>query len=482
MPYASRVRRLVFDERSPKYRTKVIDNSVFFDCSMAKLHHLGGILPNLQSLVWHVHRWDSQLKCMTFMHKTVREFDVEIHPTIKAGDDINYVWQMGTMMPDLTHLTLRRGGPLSQVEAHFCSAFKMLPKLQKVVLPCCSSTNNIMEALSHLKDLQELILAGPNEGRCTADFADVASFAPALCEGAFPALKRMSFSSPLPAATLFIQSPFFPATITRLYVHLTATAEPASLRELLSVIARRCPDLVDLVIDFIMCPATTLGAVPPLDARPSITTFRPLFTCRQLTSFEFRWDYPLHLYDHDMHEFAAAWPGIEQLMLNSEAVLEMTPSPLTLASLIPFAEHCPRLRQLGLYIDADVMPTDPIDGPFQSLRKLSVGASSITAADPVALFLSQLCSPCCEIVSGFRWPDAYGIALDNAGIFDERRARICEFWVRWNEVQKILPVVVRARMEERDRCLGGRSPGSGTPELMANRSLTGSPRQDILCD
>ena len=484
MTYASHVRRLVYDERSPKYRTKVIDNSVFFDTMMAKLQPLGGVLPNLRSLVWHVHRWDSQLQCMTFMNKTIREFDVEIHPVIKAGDDIDYVYQMGQLMPDLTHLTLRQGGPLPQVEDHFCRAFEVLPKLRKVVLPCSSSTTRIIEGLSRLESLRELLLSGPDEGKVVADFANVAGFAPALHEGAFPALERMSFSSPLVAATRFIQSPFFPSTITRLYVHLTTTADPDVLQEFFSVISKQCPDLVGLVIDFIMCPATALTTpAPPMEARPSIAAFRPLFACRRLTSFEFRWDYPLNLRDHDMEEFVTAWPGIERLMLNSEAVPELTASPLTVGALAPFAEHCPRLRRLGLYMNADSIPVCPIATPFESLRELSVGASHIATADSVALFLSQLCSPHCEIVSGFRWPDAYGLALDRAGIFDERRSRICEYWVRWNEVQKVLPVVIQARMEERDRCLRGGSSGSRTPELLENRSLPRrSPRQDSLCD
>ena len=264
-------------------------------------------------------------------------------------------------------------------------------------------------------------------------------------------------------------------------MHLITTADRDALQELFSVISGRCPDLCNLVIDFIMCPATTLPApIPPIDWRPNIASFRPLFACKRLTSFEFRWDYPLDLHDHDMEEFVLAWPGIEKLMLNSEAVPELAPSPLTLGALIAFAEHCPRLCQLGLYMDASVVPFYPIDTPFQSLRELSVGASSIVAVEPVALFLSQLCSPRCEIVSGFRWPDAYGLALDNAGILDERRAKICEHWVRWNEVQKVLPLVIQARLEERDRCRSG-SPGSRTPELVNPRDpCRGSDRQDGL--
>ena len=87
MPYANRVRRLVFDERSAKYRTKVIDNMAFFDISGTKLDPLGAVLPNLQSLVWHVYNSDSQFKAITFMHDTVREFDVLIHP--KARTDLS---------------------------------------------------------------------------------------------------------------------------------------------------------------------------------------------------------------------------------------------------------------------------------------------------------------------------------------------------------------------------------------------------------
>lgn len=445
------MRRLIFDERSVKYRTKVIDNSAFFNMSLTKPTPLGPVLPNLRSIVWHVENPETQFKAITFMHAGVEEYDAVVLPSVHAGIDIDYMWQMGTRMPELIRLTLRRRGPVRELQEHFCRAFERLPKLQKVVLPLCGSTTRVVEALSRLEKLQEVSFTGPDE--CGMGFlTDVEDFSPVLREGAFPALRRMSFSAHVPAATRFIDSTLFPTNLTRLYVHVVDIVDTDVLQTFFSAVARKCPCLVDLTVDFIISPCAALAIpAPPIETRPHIQTFRTLFTCVRITSFEFRWDYPLSLQDRDMEEFALAWPGLEHFMLNCEAVIEFTPSTLTLGALIPFATFCPRLRHLGLYVDADAAPSTTIDQPFRSLRNLSVGASSITAAEPVSLFLSRLCSPYCAIVSGFRWPDAYSLALDNAGIFDERRANICDYWVRWNEVLKILPVVIRARVEERDR-------------------------------
>lgn len=413
---------------------------------------LAGILPALQTFVWHVHNPDTQLQSMSLMHECIRAFDVQILPRGSySTQEIDFIWQIGARMPNLTHLTLRRRGPVGELEKDICRLVKDLPKLQIVDIPLCGSTNSIMEELSRLASLQEIALAGPDEGGM-GDSTDVMAFSPSLRDGAFPVLRRMSFSALLPAATGFIESPFFPRRLTRLYVHATDVASPDLLQTFFSAVVRRCPRLVELAVDFIICPTVSLTVpAPDMDARPSIASFRPLFACQRITSFEFRWDYPLHLKDDDMEEFSLAWPGLEHLMLNSETVIEFTSSALTLGALVPFANHCPHLRHLGLYLNADAPPSRTVDQPFKSLQKLSVGASNVTAADSVALFLSQLCSPICQIVSGLRWPDAYGLALDNAGIFDERRTMICEFWVRWNEVAKVLPVVIKARREERGR-------------------------------
>ncbi|TFY59775.1 hypothetical protein EVJ58_g5568 [Rhodofomes roseus] len=449
--YSTHVRRLVFDERSPKYRTKVLDNSVFFMSTTRKIVR-GGILPNLQTIVWHVHTPDTQLQSLSLMHRGLRELDVQILPPGSYSTTaIDFVYQISQWAPNLTHLTLRRRGPVRELEEDICRLLENLLKLQKVDIPLCGSTNSIMEELSRLEDLREVALAGPDEGGM-GDPMDVLGFSPELQEDAFPVLRRMSFSARIPAATRFLQSPFFPERLTRLHVHAVDVVDPDVLETFFSTVARNCPEMVELTVDFILCPDVSLVVpAPPMDARPSIATFRPLFACRRITSFEFRWDYALCLQDHDMEEFALAWPGLEHFMLNSSAVIEFTPSPLTLGALIPFARHCLRLRHLGLYINADARPSRAVEQPFRSLEKLSVGASNIAAADSVALFLSQLCTPVCEIVAGLRWPDAYGLALDNAGIFDERRTMICDSWVRWNEVVKVLPVVIKARREERGR-------------------------------
>ena len=173
-----------------------------------------------------------------------------------------------------------------------------------------------------------------------------------------------------------------------------------------------------------------------------------------MKSFELR-DVDIHLTRADLIAMARAWPSLETLTLGCEDIDSTVGPELDLQDLIPFARHCPHLHQLGLYLNANVVPNrspsprSPIR--FKSLRTLSVGASSLSSVDSTALFLSQLLPPGCRIESGVRWPDAFGLALDKVGIVDDRRVKMAEWWVGWNDVGKVLPLATEARMEERAR-------------------------------
>jgi len=169
-----------------------------------------------------------------------------------------------------------------------------------------------------------------------------------------------------------------------------------------------------------------------------------------------RWDWPLNLTQPDLEELAEGWPTLESLHLNCQPIPELSVPTLTLQALIPFARHCPRLRELGLYFDAQVTPPEAFEPDlvrFKSLNMVSVGSSHITTSEPTVLTLSRLCPVGCQIVAGVRWPDAFGIALDRAGIMDDRRIHMTEWWSKWNDVIKVLPLVTKARLDERTRLL-----------------------------
>ncbi|CCM05227.1 uncharacterized protein FIBRA_07437 [Fibroporia radiculosa] len=446
--YSHRIRVLTFEERSVKSHRRLLDQTIFSE--IERTCPTAAVCPNLQSLTWDARSQEMQNNSLLFMQPRINRLAFRINNSDSLAEP--YLQLFASRLPRLTHLTLYAVGPMRNIESRIIALLRHFHELQSIVVPLYGTTTRIVEELSRLPCLLSISLGQPVEfGR--GDSTDIVDFCPTLTEGAFQSVRKICISAQLPNATRFIADPFFPHRLTSLYVHAIAIAARDDVRQFFMAVVSRTPAITTLHLDFIIYPHAPFSVPgPPTHERPNITTFRPLFACRHMKSFEFRWDYALNLTDQNMEEFAVSWPALEHFMLNSEPVIEFDPPPLTLAALVPFAQHCPMLQELGLYVDADALPSRSLAiVPFKSLQKLFVGASKILVVDAVALFLSQLCALECEVVTGLRWPDAYGIALDHAGILDERRARMSDYWVRWNELVKVLPVVTRARMEEKAR-------------------------------
>lgn len=443
--YSFRVRRIVYDQRTAKSWRMILDDSIFRE--IFRTSPTSFIFPNLRSLTWNADSEERQLHVLHFLHPWITELEMQLHHVSSAPS--SFFDQVSILTPHLTRLTLRLSTPIHLIEDDVVPFLLSLRKLQFFSISPYGLSTKVVEALSRLGYLKDVSLLPPGE-RGKGNRADVLGFQPLLKEGAFPATQRICFSADILHATRLISSPFFPSQLSRLYIHVLSIAHADVLQQLFATIRDSCPMITDLRVDFMIHPHVPLS-VPgwPLSERPNIATFRPLFDCRRITAFEFRWDYALNLTDEDMEEFAVAWPRLEHFLLNCEPIIEFNPPLATLAALLPFARHCPRLHTLGLYMDADSAPSDVPALPFVALRELMVGASNINDIDSVTLFLSKLCPLDCKLVAGVRWPDAYGTALDCAGILDERRPRMCEYWVLWTRVVEMLPVVIRARMQER---------------------------------
>lgn len=197
------------------------------------------------------------------------------------------------------------------------------------------------------------------------------------------------------------------------------------------------------------------GEVPfqPVYAEPlSWDDIRPLLLCKHLRVFELTWTSPLGLLQDDVEELASSWPSLRILQLNClpNPVIPLAPPTLTLGALIPFSTHCPELEELGLDIDTDTAALEftagdaaaPPPPPFRKLSRLCFGLSPIAEAGPVALFLSRICPLGCEIAPGPRVPDGFNV------VFYEWTIRLLDLWT---EVGRVLPLLVRLRMEERAR-------------------------------
>lgn len=411
------------------------------------------LLPNLQSLSWYSSSVERQASVLHFLHPGVKHLSINVFPD--EDKTMAYLSQLHARAPRVTHLEIGTESSIAEVQEGVLKLLGGFPYLSHLTVPLYCLTSIIMSRLSNLRHLSNISFSKPVERR-TGHPSDVVHWAPSLADGAFPTLQHLSMSAHLVHALDFVNSPFAPRHLTKLYVNVIAIDNPFVVRQLFTALVAQYPQLKDLYLDFIVGPdAPIVYPPPPLQSRPGIETIRPLLSFPSLTSFGFRWDYQLNLTQSDVEEIASRWSRLESLLLNCQPIPEVSGPLLTMDALIPFARHCPQIQKLGLYLDGTVIPSrKPSSLPpirFKSLRTLSVGASTIASVDCAALFLSQLLPPGCKIESGVRWPDAFGLALDKIGVMDERRVKMTEWWVGWNDVAKVLPLATEARMEERAR-------------------------------
>ncbi|EMD36117.1 hypothetical protein CERSUDRAFT_156889 [Gelatoporia subvermispora B] len=448
--YARRVRRLTHDQFSGRSKSRYLNPSVFDE--MARTCPRAEILPSLHSLAWYGGSYDRQEKSIFFMHSKIKRLSLQLHASPEVT---SYIGQAAARASSAEHVEFRLIGAMQDVEGYLAPALPNFRNLQSISFPMHGLTSGVLTALSRMRHLRTISLNPPTESG-NGERNDVMTFAPSLSSASLPALRRISFSAQIPHASHFLCGAFVPANLVYLYLQSVVVCETHEVEHLFDVVRTRCHSLVELSVDFIIGPGSPLRVPgPPLDERPGLRTLSPLFGAKRLTKFEFRWDYPLNLGDPDIALLALEWPALEVLVLNPEPIMEVVRPALTLNAFLPLARHCPRLRKLGLHIDATTVPTPNVSGrpavPFQCLETLMLGVSPIVAVESAALFLSQLLPLGCELSSGLRWPDAFGIALDHAGIMDDRRLRLTDYWVRWNDVAKVLPLATKARQQERAR-------------------------------
>ncbi|KAK7682132.1 hypothetical protein QCA50_014718 [Cerrena zonata] len=402
------------------------------------------LLPNLQQLTWLPTVNNRTEYLLMFMHDKIKELTIrlinnDVYPIQSLFEEIRL------RMPFLTHLELRFKFPMKQIEGDLVKLLASLTKLKKVTLPVFTITSKIMESLSRLPQLGTIQFEY-YESQEMGVPGDIVPFAPQLDSSAFPALWDLSFSSTLHDASSFLKANHAPTNLTVLYVHVVDPATPTDLSQFLSAVAENCHLLTELYIHQTKSPAYNAEDLSPAGDGPTWETLKPILDCPNLVTFELFWDRPLKLTQENIEEVAFKWPSLEQLTLDCDPFFPKEASTLTLTALLPFARHCPNLRELGLYVSAggeDLDTLSSIITPFKSLRTLNFGLSRVTDIDSTVVLLSQLCPPDCEVICGVAWPQA--LTHLNEELVDLTR----EWSVRWEEVRKLLPLVTRVRIQER---------------------------------
>jgi hypothetical protein len=390
-----------------------------------------------------------------FMHPNVKRFVFWLPQFIEPDSPLPFFRDVVSRMPHLTFLDIRTVTPMNKIEDSMIYLLRSLLKLRKVVFPRYAFSTHIAETVQNLEDLGCVEFQYVAEQGC-GDPADTEVFRPTLKLGAFPSLWDLSLTCSVEDCTSFMRQSSAPTNLTALYVDSRLMESPAAVHELLTVLADTCQLLESLGIVTLINdaePIQTLVDVPTSE-RINYSTLRPVQNFPNLTIFEIIHQYPLDLKLEDLEQLARSWPSLRKLILNNEPVIS-DECALTLKALVPFAQHCPELEQLGLFINASTadlpstyqveLPPSYQSKPFSKLRRLSMGVSLIADEGAVALFLSQICPLNTHLECGVTW-DIPGLREDQ-----ELYVAIMDRCAKWTKAAELLPLLTKLRMEERER-------------------------------
>ncbi|OJA20968.1 hypothetical protein AZE42_09179 [Rhizopogon vesiculosus] len=406
------------------------------------------ILPNLHTLEWLCQDVRGVQRATLFMHQRVRNLIISA-PPLSYEPRSSFFVDIYARMPHLHSLDLRFHYAARLIEADILNLLQGLPDLKMVIFPEFYLTSSIVSELSRMKHINIVKYEIGSKQGCGEE-EDVDSFSPILQQEAFPALWDLDITARLGDITRFMNSDLAPIKLISPYINTYVDDKPEKLHKLLVTLSEQCPVLSQLYIKILHVPKQ-LKLFP---ARQIIfDTLRPVLSFQKLTTFMVTHKYPVNITLEEIEEHASRWPTLENLSLNEEP-LAMYDFTLDLRALVPFARHCPKLRHLGLFMDATTAETHPTTElkPFTALHTLSIGTSLAHDPGTVAAFLSQLCLPGCKLETGITWTGFGGRSCRELNI--NHRDVLSELQNRsqcWTEIIDFLPIFIQIRKEEREK-------------------------------
>jgi hypothetical protein len=395
------------------------------------------------TLEWKV---SSATNCILFMHQNIKRFKIDISNIAEFRDLRGTFDDIAARMSALTELVIlhdkARDKPTSLFESFENGLVRLLSSLSKLeilVIPRFAFTTRMAESLSRLPQIKLIGFECFTEVP-TRKFKDIAPFESELSEGAFPSLCYLEFTATYDDTKRFLTIPFAPSNLTILYVESPNLETPVAIQQLLTVISQKCQRLTHLTLISPWSSADTNSTdSTDLPERVNMETLKPLLSFCCLRLLVLLHQQPLELQQKDLDTFASHWPSLEIFELGTLPLLDFGEATLTLDALAPFAQRCPNLTEFGVFMDASVFRLPTFAFPaFSKLKKLCVGNSIITEAEPVAEFLSRVLPLGCTI----------DLMVDRPSF--KRLRRFSDLENLWKAVDALLPLLTRVRKEERE--------------------------------
>lgn len=381
--YARRVRHL----HHSQLHWRQLDKRAFLEIAETRPQNQD-ILPNIHTFMWED---DPQFSVM-FMHGRITHYTMSLPDHLEPLPVVTTLFpKIIQYMPNLASLHIQTEETISTIETQMLQLLTALPKLKNITLPHFHFTTKIAMCLSRHTDLSRIDFE--DWERCTrGNPKDTRVFDPSLNEGAFPALKELSFMASFQDAQRFLQMLMTPSQLKTLRIQSQELETQEDFQRVIAWVADKCPGIQVLSLGSLFLPNHSIASNhTAATERISIHTIKPLFRNNVLTSLTLDHQYPLNLNHVDLEEISMAWPMIDTLVLNPTPG-HFAKSDLTVNALAPFARNCENLCELGLFIDA----TDQENlrsserTRFRRLEILDVGLSAIEHEEPIAQFLRNI--------------------------------------------------------------------------------------------
>ncbi|RDB19966.1 hypothetical protein Hypma_013057 [Hypsizygus marmoreus] len=394
--YANRVRRLECTDTSPD-----IHYQSFSTVSISRpvLH----LVPNLTHLTWRkdpARPAASLVLCLLFLSPELESLSVETGgPSYTEGDLFaigNFFEDVLRRSPRIQHLEFRTDIPFHDMGPALSNFLGSLYELRSVLLSHALLSSDVVTALAKCPLLEAVRMTDPYATtEVQEDAGDLQNFMPVMEHGAFPSIREMHINAHLWNVLLFLRSEFPTTRIRRLLVKTLSPEINESIAQFFALVAETCPEIEELGL------SVQYGAADEDAESLLFPALEPLLSCASLKMLTLCLALPLEIDDTEAAQMASHWPLLQNLNLNpAPAILRSADKHLTFAALMSFAQYCPDLRNLSIYIQSSIIPELGARKLLPNLETLVLGLIGTSySIEELALFLTDVTPPTC-LLSG----------------------------------------------------------------------------------
>lgn len=399
------------------------------------------IFPKVQIIIWNAVDVRDLSDVVLIMSPTVTHFDFSVGGIGDDGQSFDAFCQdAGARLPHLTFLAFRTSLPASKYSASLAKLIRGSKDLEKFYVPRFGVTTDILLALSGLQSLWRVQSMNTMDAPPTEEHINDVEMVDSrdLTKGGFSSLTWLRLSANFHHIRAIVDHPYGPHSLTSIICDALHNETPGQIRLLLTSIAAACPQLLYLALICVPTHERDLESLPC-----TWDSLRPILQCRSLVQLVVRHSSPMELTMANVEELArdrATWTGIS---LAPFPTVDIVYPSLTLSALIPFALHCPELKELGLFVNGtrQLPEIGDIGGEiqFSSLSQLEFGHSPISEEqiEATALFLAGICVRPVQIET--KWRVSPVAPEPSTDLEFDRRASL------WSRVKRLQNEVCKSR-------------------------------------